>query len=561
MTASSPDPAHSQAVTEKPPLRRMHNFRNLWLSRVLSVFGSSVTLVALPVLVYQETRSPFLVSLVAAGETLPYVFFGLLAGAVADRVHRRRLMVAADLLNCVCLGSVPLAAALGVLTIGHTLAAAFLSSTLYIFFDAAGYGLIPAAVGRDRLSEANSALWGGETAVRIAGTALAGALIAVTSASGALALDALSFLASALLIRAIVYTPARRGDGAGERPGLVASIGEGLRFLWGHRVLRTMTFAGSLQSFAGGAFLGQLVVFADRALGIGASDARIGLLFTSWSAGGILGSLLLPRLRRRTSALRIMLVALPASTLLGLSAVLATDWRVALVAIAAWGSTYLMVIVNTMTYAQEVTPEELQGRVNTTRRMLSSGLGVPLGAMVASAVTVAFDVRAGMLLAVAAIALAAVLVWATSGSALRKGEIPSDSAFPPAAASSGAAGKSTIEVWHHLSCPASRRIRESLEKAGLDYRSREYLENAPDAAEIDALLRRLRAEPWDVVRMHEPVADRLGLGTWPHDRQRWIDALAEHPSLLQRPIVIRGDGKAAVVASPEILEEFLSEKE
>lgn len=398
-------------MTVNPPLRSMHNFRNLWLSRVLSVWGSSVTLVALPVLVYQETKSPVLVSLVAAGEALPYVFFGLLAGAVADRVHRRRLMVAADLLNCVCLGSVPLAAALGVLTSGHILAAAFLSSTLYLFFDAAGYGLIPAAVGRDRLPEANSALWGGETAVRIAGTAMAGALIAVTSASGALALDALSFLASALLIRGIVYTPAHLGDGTGDRPGLLASIREGLRFLWGHRVLRTMTLAGSLQSFAGGAFIGQLVVFADRVLGIGTSDARIGLLFTSWSAGGILGALLLPRLRRRTSALRIMLIALPASTVLGLAAVLATDWRVALVAITAWGSTYLMVIVNTMTYAQEVTPEELQGRVNTTRRMLSSGLGVPLGALVASSVTVAVHVRAGLLLAVAAIALAAVVVW------------------------------------------------------------------------------------------------------------------------------------------------------
>ncbi|WP_308283956.1 MFS transporter [Streptomyces buecherae] len=413
MTTSPVDPTGSQSAPVRMPLRGTRNFRNLWLSRVLSVWGSSVTLVAMPVLVYQETKSPFLVSLVAASEALPYVLFGLLAGAVADRAHRRRLMVGADLLNCACVGSVPLAAALGALTPAHVLTAAFLSSTLYVFFDAASYGLVPAAVGRDRLAEANSALWGGETAVRIAGTAMAGTLIAVTSASGALALDALSFLASALLLRGIGYAPTHRGGGATDRPGLLASIREGVRFLWGHPVLRTMTVAGGLQSFAGGAFIGQLVIFADRELDIGASDARIGLLFTSWSAGGILGSLLLPRLRRRVSALRIMLFALPASAVLGLAAVLATDWRVALVAIAAWGSTYLLVIVNTMTYAQEVTPEELQGRVNTTRRMLSSGLGVPLGALVASAVTVAVHVRAGLLLAVAAIALASVIVWAT----------------------------------------------------------------------------------------------------------------------------------------------------
>lgn len=420
MTPSSSDvTAGNQPLTAKLPLRRMHNFRNLWLSRVLSVLGSAVTLVAMPVLVYQETGSPFLVSLVAAGEALPYVFFGLLAGAVADRVHRRRLMVAADLLNGACLGSVPLAAAFGVLTSAHILVAAFLSSTLYIFFDAAGYGLIPAAVGRDRLSEANSALGGGETAVRIVGTAMAGTLIAVTGASGALAFDAVSFLASALLIRGIVYTPSHVGDSAVDRPGLLESIREGLRFLWGHPVLRTMTLAGSLQSFAGGAFVGQLVIFADRVLGISAPDARIGLLFTSWSAGGILGSLVLPRLLRRVNALQIMLAALPASAVLGLAAVLTTDWRVALVAITAWGSTYLTVIVNTMTYAQEVTPEELQGRVNTTRRMLSSGVGVPLGALVASSVTVAVNIRAGLLLAVAAIALASVIVWVAHLRSLR----------------------------------------------------------------------------------------------------------------------------------------------
>ncbi|WP_459248769.1 MFS transporter [Streptomyces youssoufiensis] len=142
------DPTGSRSVPVRMPLRRTRNFRYLRLSRVLSVGGSSVTLVAMPVLVYQETKSPFLVSLVAASEALPYVLFGLLAGAVADRAHRRRLMVAADLLNCACVGSVPLAAALGALTPAHVLTAAFLSSTLYVFFDAAGYGLVPAAVGR-----------------------------------------------------------------------------------------------------------------------------------------------------------------------------------------------------------------------------------------------------------------------------------------------------------------------------------------------------------------------------------------------------------------------------
>jgi predicted MFS family arabinose efflux permease len=171
---------------------------------------------------------------------------------------------------------------------------------------------------------------------------------------------------------------------------------------------------GTLQSFSGGAIVGQLVVFADRVLGIHGSDGRIGLLYMAWSAGGIGGSLLLPRLRRRFDAFALLLWVLPAGALLGLVVVLTTDWRVALLALTVWGTAYLVVLVNTMTYSQEVTPAELQGRVNTTRRMLSSGLGVPLGALVASSITVSAGIEAGMATAVIAIALAAVIVWVAS---------------------------------------------------------------------------------------------------------------------------------------------------
>ncbi|RSS82235.1 MFS transporter [Streptomyces sp. WAC06614] len=394
------------------PLRRVPGFRNFWLSRTVSGLGSAITTVALPVLVFQESGSPLLVALVAASATLPYLAFGLIAGAVADRVDRRTLMVATDWLNALCLGSVPLAWALGGLTAGHVVVVAFLSATLALFFDAGVYGFVPDLVGKDGLARANSALYGAETVVRIAGNALAGGLIVLVRPAGTLALDALTFAVSALLLRAVTGVPPRPAPAAAERPGLKESVGQGLRFLAGHPTLRIMTVVGTLQSFSGGAIVGQLVVFADRVLGIHGSDGRIGLLYMAWSAGGIGGSLLLPRLRRRFDAFPLLLLVLPAGALLGLVVVLTTDWRVALVALTVWGTAYLVVLVNTMTYSQEVTPAELQGRVNTTRRMLSSGLGVPLGALVASTVTVNAGIRAGMATAVVAITLAAVLVWA-----------------------------------------------------------------------------------------------------------------------------------------------------
>ncbi|WP_019066512.1 MFS transporter [Streptomyces hokutonensis] len=443
-------------MPQLPPLRRNSGFRNFWLSRAVSGLGSAVTTVALPVLVFQQSRSPLLVSLVAAAGTLPYLAFGLLAGAVADRVDRRTLMIVTDCLSALCLGSLPLAQALHALTVGHVVVVAFVSSTLSLFFDAGGYGFVPALVGKDRLPDANSALYGAETVVRIIGNGVAGVLIALVHPVGTLTLDAVSFAGSALFLRAVANGPSRvvssgprtsflravanalsRAASSGRRtafrrtaanapahattntpapssvprPGFRESVREGLRFLAGHPTLRVMTVVGTLQSFSGGAIVGQLVVFADRVLGIHGSDGRIGLLYMAWSAGGIGGSLLLPRLRRRYDAFPLLQLVLPVGALLGLVVVLSADWRIALVALAAWGTAYLVVLVNTMTYSQEVTPAELQGRVNTTRRMLSSGLGVPLGALAASAVTLSAGIRAGMATAVASITLAAIVVW------------------------------------------------------------------------------------------------------------------------------------------------------
>ncbi|MYR58629.1 MFS transporter, partial [Streptomyces sp. SID625] len=362
------------------PLRRVPGFRHFWMSRAASGLGSAVTAVALPVLTFRQTHSPLMVSLVAACGTLPYVVFGLIAGAVADRTDRRRLMIVSDWLNAACLASVPLASALGMLTGGHLLVVAFVSAGLGLFFDAGVYGVVPDIVGKERLAAANSSLQGTETVVRIAGNALAGGLILVLRPAGTLALDALSFAVSALLVRAVsrgAYdthsTHSTRGIAAAHgtaappppRPAFTESVREGLRFLRRHPTLRVMTVAGTLQSFSGGAIVGQLVVFADRGLGIHGSDGRIGLLYMAWSAGGIGGSLLLPRLRRRFAAFPLLLGVLPAGALLGLAVVRAQDWRLAALALAAWGSAYLVVLVNTMTYSQEVTPDALQGRVNT----------------------------------------------------------------------------------------------------------------------------------------------------------------------------------------------------
>ncbi|HYT30378.1 MAG TPA: MFS transporter, partial [Actinomycetota bacterium] len=141
-------------------LRDDPDFRRFWSARMVSLAGSSMTYVALPVLVYAMTRSPLLTGVVAGFEAVPYLLLGLVAGALADRWDRRRVMVTADLASAAALGSLPLAAAFGVLTVPHVLIAALLSPTIFVFFDAANFGAVPTLVGRDRIALANAAIWG-----------------------------------------------------------------------------------------------------------------------------------------------------------------------------------------------------------------------------------------------------------------------------------------------------------------------------------------------------------------------------------------------------------------
>jgi Transmembrane secretion effector len=268
------------------PLRRDGGFRRYWLARVISLLGSMVTYVALPVLVYQVTASSLWTALVTVAQGAPYLCVGLLAGAVADRGDRRRLMVGTDLASAAVLASVPVAYAAGALTPPHVLAAAFCAQTLFVFFDAANFGALPLLVGRDRIVAAQAALIGTGTMMELAVPALAGAALAVVAPAPLLAVDALSFVVSALLLGAItrpLSDPAR----VGQPRRLAVEVRDGLRFLWRQPIVRTTTLVGAAQAFVGGVFIGQLVPWADQILDVPPRDGRLGLLFAAWGLGGL----------------------------------------------------------------------------------------------------------------------------------------------------------------------------------------------------------------------------------------------------------------------------------
>ena len=368
------------------------DFVRFWLARQVSIAGSLVTALALPVLIYLVSGSAPLTALVAVLEGLPWLLFGLVAGAISDRVNRRRLMVGADVANILVVGSVPLAYAADRLTLAHVLIAAFAAQAIFVFGGLLDL-LVPMAVG---------------------------VALAVVNPAVLLAVDALSFLVSAGLVVGIrrpltgerVRTPLRAGR-------LVAEVRAGLAFLGSHGVVRTQTLIGMLQSFGGAGFMALAVPYADRLLGVGTSGWRFGMLFAAWGVGGILAAFLVGAGLRRWSSAWVTLVALPVSAVAGIVVVRSSSWLVAISVMVAWGISYQAVIIASVTNRQEATPEPLLGRVNTVGRMLSFGVGWTGGALVAGALAAQIGLRPAMTTVVAAISVAAIYAWL---SPLRKAE-------------------------------------------------------------------------------------------------------------------------------------------
>jgi arsenate reductase len=118
-----------------------------------------------------------------------------------------------------------------------------------------------------------------------------------------------------------------------------------------------------------------------------------------------------------------------------------------------------------------------------------------------------------------------------------------------------------MEIWINPACSKCRSAIGLLDAEGADYTVRRYLEDVPSEDEIRDVLDRLNLEPWDITRTQEPVAKELGLKEWPRDaasRGRWIAALAEHPELIQRPIITADDGTAVVARTEEAVRDALS---
>lgn len=403
----------SSQKSSSSPLWRDRSFLLYWSGRAASLLGTSITEVALPLLIYRLTASAFLTSLLAALEVLPYFVFGFFAGALADRVDRRRLMVSCDLCNMFLLGSIPLAYWLHVLTLLHIFIVALLSASAFVWFDAADFGALPTLVGREHIVGANAAVASMSTIVGIAGPALGGSLVALLGSAPTLSFDAFSYLLSALTVllipRALSIISQTERNISERRPGMTASIREGLTFLWRHRLVRALTLLGFGNSLTGGALLGLLAVYAVRALALPVTDARIGLLFAAGSLGSFAASLLLPQLTRRLPAGWITLLGMSLNLLLLLMLALwVSAFDLALVVYACWSLTYALTTTNGVALRQLVIPDHLQSRVNAYARMIAWG-GSPFGSLLGGLLAQLISLRPALLLMASGLAISLLI--------------------------------------------------------------------------------------------------------------------------------------------------------
>lgn len=369
---------------------------------------SAVSGVALPVLMYSLTGSAVHTGALAALTAAPYLVFGLLAGALVDRMHRRTVMVVTDLVSAGLLVSVPVAAVSDALTPVHLLIVAGGVASATVWFDAANFGAVPALVGTDQLVRANSAIWSASTAVHVAAPPVAGVLISVIGPAGTMALDAVSFAVSAALVRTILRPLNRQRE---PRISLKADIREGLEFLWREPTVRLFTALGVGQAVAGGAVSGLLVVYAFRVFDVPEHDPKIGVLFSALAFGSFAAAVVMPTISDLYEPRHVAVTGLSAGVVvMGLLAG-ARVWWLAVLGVALWGLTSTIVIVNGLTVRQLVTPDHLQGRVNLVGRMVSFGVGQPLGAMAGGLLADAQSVRTALVITALPLVLAAGIGW------------------------------------------------------------------------------------------------------------------------------------------------------
>jgi MFS family permease len=355
--------------------------RDFWkflTGQTISVLGSAFSGFALPLLIFQLTHSPLSLAIATATFALPHLLFGLFIGAWVDRVDRKRLMIAVDVLMALALAVIPILALVHQLNVLWIYAVQFTVSSLGLVFEQAEFTAIPSLVGDIDLVTANGRINASYQASEVAGPTIAGAIATVVSIPALLVIDSVSYLVSATMLATIKVGFNRSTREAKGTTRILADIGEGLRYVWSHPVLRNISLMMMLFNLVNSTFYAQSVYYAKERLHT--SNFELGIFFAAGSVGAILFSLLAGRLRRRFSFSAVVIGCLALSGVFTVIFAFIPWLWLALPFLLLREGVLSLLNINTFSLRQAIVPDQMLGRVLSVAGVLAFS-AMPLGSI------------------------------------------------------------------------------------------------------------------------------------------------------------------------------------
>jgi MFS family permease len=392
-------------------LWRDPSFRRFWAGEAISLLGSQVTALALPLsAVLLLDAGPAEMAILGLLSYLPFLVVTLPAGVWADRRRRRPLLLVANVGRAAALLAVPAGAWLGVLSLPLLYGVALVVGVLTVLFEVGYLAYVPHLVARHQLVDANARLQATSSAAEVGGPGLAGLLIAAVGAPVAILIDSASYLASAVLLLGI-----SRGEpepaAARRQSDIVGDIRTGLRVTFTHPVLRAFALAAASNNLAWQIVEVVLLIYATQVLRL--DPLAIGALFSVGAIGAVFGAVAAGRLGRRLGVGRTIVGAMVlcgAGTLLVPLAAppSALGWATLAVALFIGGFGNTISVVHVITVRQTITPDELLGRMNASYRTLTYG-AIPVGALIGGVLGETIGLQATM--AVGAVGVFLAPLW------------------------------------------------------------------------------------------------------------------------------------------------------
>lgn len=396
----------SRIVEAIVPTRLGHPFRWLLGSSWVSNLGDGIALAAGPLLVASQTRDPFLVAMAVVLQRLPWLLFGLLAGVVADRFDRRRVVILVNAGRTVVLGILSTTIALDQVNTGVVLVALFLLGTAETFADTTSTTLLPMVVDKRDLPVGNARIMAGFATVNQLVAPPLGAALFALHAVVPFVVQAVCMTGSALLVSRVAL-PAHGVDKAA-RSHIRREIADGMRWLWGNAPVRTLAITIVAFNVTFGAAWSVLVLYAIERLHMG--EVGFGLLTTAGAVGGLLATGVYGRLTARVSLGNLMRAGLIIETFTHLALALTTVSWIALLIMVVFGAHAFVWGTTSTSVRQRAVPMELQGRVGSVYLIAVQG-GVVVGSVLGGFIAGAWGVVAPFWFAFVGSAVLVALVW------------------------------------------------------------------------------------------------------------------------------------------------------